>query len=206
MPWKLTENALASVCIKDAHSSKIARCPSPVARLRISTCFVPLREHPDHFRSGWCHVFCSSPRRPPGADTVHVLIEAGSAPQTLVQFSQQTQLQLLFRSEVVANRMTRAVNGSFEPTEALAKMLAGSGLVFDIVNEKTIVVDTSHPTTANTAAGPRAISLPLALRRHLRPTRPCMVGIRTAMPESTRPRLLSPDRGSRTATLKRSNM
>lgn len=78
------------------------------------------------------------------ADKMDLNIPAGMAPQALEQFIQQTQLQVLFRSEVVATHATRAVQGHLEPSAALERMLAGSGLVFDFINDKTVVIDVSH--------------------------------------------------------------
>src|SRR6185437_10854491 len=77
------------------------------------------------------------------------------APRALEQFSQQTHLQVLFRSEVVASHPTRAVQGRFAPAAALEKMLAGSGLVFNFINDRTVVVDVPHTHTAEAAGSPR---------------------------------------------------
>ena len=85
------------------------------------------------------------------ADRVEVNIAAGMAPRALEQLSQQTQLQILFSSDVVATHATRAVQGHFEPSEALERMLAGSGLVFDFVNNRTVVVDVPHTNSAKSA-------------------------------------------------------
>jgi hypothetical protein len=61
-------------------------------------------------------------------------------PTTLHEFSQQTGLQLLFDYRAVEGIDTRAVTGEANATRALAKMLGGTGLAFEFVNEKTVSV------------------------------------------------------------------
>ena len=90
------------------------------------------------------------------AQEIDLNIPAGSASPALQQFSQQTQLQVLFRPEVVVAHPTRAVQGHFEPSTALETLLAGSGLVFKFINPKTVVVDvpsahTPKPTESSLA-------------------------------------------------------
>jgi hypothetical protein len=67
-------------------------------------------------------------------------IAAGGAPTTLHEFSQQTGLQLLFDYRAV--RGCRYARGHCEAdaTRALTRMLSGTGLAFEFVNEKTISV------------------------------------------------------------------
>jgi iron complex outermembrane receptor protein len=72
-------------------------------------------------------------------------IDAGDATLTLNEFSRQSNLQLLFDYNVVRGRRTRAVSGDYEPTAALRQMLAGTGLVFDFVNDRTLAVTLTEP-------------------------------------------------------------
>ncbi|MBS0418583.1 MAG: TonB-dependent receptor [Proteobacteria bacterium] len=95
------------------------------------------------------------------ADEVDLSIAAGMAPRALEQFSQQTQLQVLFRSEVVAAHATRAVHGHFAPAAALETLLAGSGLVFKFINNKTVVVDVPHANTKQAAEPRPPVSAPV---------------------------------------------
>jgi iron complex outermembrane receptor protein len=87
-------------------------------------------------------------------------LDAGDATLTLNEFSRQAGLQLLFDFSVVRGRTTQAVNGIFEPREALRRMLANTGLVFDFVNERTLAVTplkvASAAGTAQAPAAPRA--------------------------------------------------
>lgn len=90
------------------------------------------------------------------ADTlgkVSVTIDAGNAPATLAELIRQTGLQILFEADAVRGHMTRAVSGQLDATEVLHLMLEGSGLMFEIINERTIAVRpaTPPPATAHEA-------------------------------------------------------
>jgi len=77
-------------------------------------------------------------------------IEAGDATLTLNEFSRQAGLQLLFDFSVVRGRTTHAVKGAYEPSDALRRMLASTGLTFDFVNAHTLAVT---PIKVASAAG-----------------------------------------------------
>lgn len=74
------------------------------------------------------------------ADQLRFEIAAGPAEKTLNEFISQTGLQLLFDFEAVSGLTTRSVSGQLEVKEALSQMLAGTGLVFEFVNDRTIAV------------------------------------------------------------------
>lgn len=67
-------------------------------------------------------------------------IAAGSAPVALREFIRQTGLQVLFEFDVIRHYSTQAVNGELDADEALALMLADSGLTYEFVNDRTITV------------------------------------------------------------------
>src|SRR5688572_9276953 len=67
-------------------------------------------------------------------------IAAGPAGQALKQFIAQTGLQLLFDYNAVNRLTTQPVNGHLEAAEALKRMLEGTGLTFEFVNERTVTV------------------------------------------------------------------
>lgn len=71
---------------------------------------------------------------------LRVKINAGNAAATLTEFIRQTGLQVLFEADAILGHNTRAVSGSLEAGEALRVMLEGSGLVFEIVNDRTYAV------------------------------------------------------------------
>jgi Secretin and TonB N terminus short domain len=77
------------------------------------------------------------------ADTlrkVSVAIDAGNAPATLAELIRQTGLQILFEADAVRGHTTRAVRGELDADEALHLMLEGSGLIFEVINARTIAV------------------------------------------------------------------
>lgn len=67
-------------------------------------------------------------------------IAAGTAPQALREFVRQTGMQVLFEFDAVRHHTTHAVRGRLDPSEAIALMLAGTGLAFEFVNDRTISV------------------------------------------------------------------
>ena len=80
----------------------------------------------------------SSRASKPEKQRLHVA--AGSAPVALAQFIRQTGLQVLFDFDAVCNFSTREVSGQLDAEEALSRMLEGSGLTFEFINERTVAV------------------------------------------------------------------
>jgi hypothetical protein len=95
------------------------------------------------------------------ARKLSVEIDAGNAPVTLGEFIRQTGLQVLFETDAIRNHTTRAVRGQFDAAEALHRMLEGSGLIFEFINERTIAVrpELTRP------AGKDGVPKPVDLRR-----------------------------------------
>lgn len=87
---------------------------------------------------------------------ISVTIDAGSAPATLAELVRQTGLQILFEADAIRGHKTRAVRGELDAAEALHRMLEGSGLIFEFINERTIAV---RPTSLPQATGHEAIVL-----------------------------------------------
>ena len=63
-------------------------------------------------------------------------VPAGGAERSLKTFSEQARVEVLFPTDLVAGVRTRSVSGELPPREALALMLAGTGLVA-VQDEKT---------------------------------------------------------------------
>ena len=72
-------------------------------------------------------------------------IPSGKAFDTLHQFSRQAMVQTLYDFDSVGNRVTHAVRGLMEPGDALARMLADTGLVFEFVNERAVAIRLANP-------------------------------------------------------------
>lgn len=67
-------------------------------------------------------------------------IAEGSAAKMLREFGRVAKLQTLFDYELVRNVRTHAVSGKLEADEALSRMLSGTGLTFQRVDERTIAI------------------------------------------------------------------
>jgi hypothetical protein len=67
-------------------------------------------------------------------------IEAQDAADGLTTFSEQARLQLLFDYDAVTGIRTQAVSGSLRVTDALSRLLNGTGLTFEVINERTISI------------------------------------------------------------------
>ena len=91
-------------------------------------------------------------------------IAAQDAAGALNAFSTQSRLQLLFDYDAVQGIRTRAVSGTLPVAAALGQMLNGTGLKFEVVNERTISIvrDAAFPADDASAAGAAAPATPAA--------------------------------------------
>ena len=67
-------------------------------------------------------------------------IDAQDAADGLTAFSEQSHLQLLFDYDAVTGIHTQAVSGNLRVTDALSRLLTGTGLTFEVINERTISI------------------------------------------------------------------
>jgi iron complex outermembrane recepter protein len=67
-------------------------------------------------------------------------IAAQDAAGALAEFSSQAGLQLLFDFDAVQGLRTQAVNGRMRVTDALGRLLTGTGLTYELINERTISI------------------------------------------------------------------
>jgi hypothetical protein len=67
-------------------------------------------------------------------------LPVGDAALRLNQWSEATGVQVLFDFNIARFYLTDAVRGTMSPQVALARMLKGTNLTFDWVNERTIAV------------------------------------------------------------------
>lgn len=73
-------------------------------------------------------------------EPVQVDIAAQDAAEALAEFSTQTGLQLLFDYDAVESLRTQAVTGRMRATDALGRLLTGTGLKYEVINARTISV------------------------------------------------------------------
>lgn len=89
-------------------------------------------------------------------------IPAGDLNIALRQFSLQSGMQLIYSTELADGKQSVGLSGSFTPTEALSRLLDGSGLVAESVNDRTIVLkqseDAAAPAPAAAPASERGAS------------------------------------------------
>src|SRR6187402_3497389 len=70
----------------------------------------------------------------------HFEIAAQDAETALTLFSDQSRLQVLFDFDAVQGIHTQAVTGQFRVADALGRLLSGTGLTFEVINERTISI------------------------------------------------------------------
>lgn len=84
---------------------------------------------------------CASAAEPQETnDSIELRIDAPTMMAALVQFSQQTGLQLLFPTEGATRIAAPRVQGHLTPRAALEQLLRDSGLTFEFVNARTVSV------------------------------------------------------------------
>lgn len=93
-----------------------------------------------------------------GAQAVEFKIEAGSAESALTMFGRQSGLQTLYQHEAVVGRNTHSVKGSYDPREALERLLQGTGLTYKFVNDHTITIYLRDSAGSSSVTPPAAAS------------------------------------------------
>ena len=76
----------------------------------------------------------------PASPPIEFHVDGGDATTTLTEFSRQAHLQLLFDYNVVKGHTTKPLDGTYQPAEALQRLLANTDLEFDFVNDRTLAV------------------------------------------------------------------
>ena len=77
---------------------------------------------------------------PPGADPVAFSIKKQPLSAALNEFARQSDREILFSSEVVKQKDAQAVDGRYGPEEALAILLAQTGLGYSVTDGETFLV------------------------------------------------------------------
>jgi hypothetical protein len=78
-----------------------------------------------------------------------IRITAPTMVAALIQFSQQTGLQLVFPTDGTGDMAAPKVEGTLTPRAALEQLLQDSGLTFTFVNARTISVSQAPSMTAS---------------------------------------------------------
>lgn len=95
-------------------------------------------------------------------------IEAGTLEAALNQLSRQSQVQIVFRPDMVAGKRSGTVSGQLTWRQALDRLLLGSGLEYRQVADKTIVIQKVQASPTPDAPPPEAaMPSPSAARAEL---------------------------------------
>jgi hypothetical protein len=94
-------------------------------------------------------------------------VAPGPAPHAILQWSEQAHLQVLFNSRLITEFDTVAVAGTFEPLDALRRMLKRTHLRAEYTTARTVAVFEAqpycHPEWGAAAPLPPCVQTPLAI-------------------------------------------
>lgn len=92
-------------------------------------------------------------------------IPAGPIAGALAEFAHQTGMQVVYVSEIASGRESKGARAGTSPAQALGQLLAGTGLGYTFVNNRTvrIYVLSKAPETSRTGGDDRVASPPAAL-------------------------------------------
>jgi len=99
---------------------------------------------------------CANTARADLTSVVHFNIAQQPLATAMIQYAQQSGVQVSSSSDLLDGRATAGLNGSYAASEALRRLLAGTDLVFDVVDSNTIAIRLSvksKPTSSTTAVG-----------------------------------------------------
>ncbi len=87
-------------------------------------------------------------------EMVTVNIPPQELSSALTALADQTQLQLLYASELASGRTTAGVTGTMTPQEATRQLLEGTGLQFTFTDAKTVTLQSAPPAGAAVGGAP----------------------------------------------------
>jgi len=93
-------------------------------------------------------------------------IEAGDLESVLSRFGTQSRIQLIYPPDLLEGKRSKGLNGQHSPAEALQRLLEGSGLDAERVNETTVVIKKSERPAAvpsDPAATQKSDAVPRAI-------------------------------------------
>ncbi|MBP1843493.1 hemoglobin/transferrin/lactoferrin receptor protein [Rhizobium petrolearium] len=102
---------------------------------------------------------------PPGMPSraMAVSIPAGSLETALLALGRQTDLRLVYRSEITAGKVTDGATGSLAPAAALAKLLSGTGVSYRFSSGNTVTLEAAGVDAAAPGGGDTTLA-PIVLR------------------------------------------
>ncbi len=94
---------------------------------------------------------------------VAISIPAGPLENALLALGRQTDLRLVYRSEITAGKTTAGVTGSLTPSAALARLLSGTG-ISSRMSGNTVMLEAGTSAAAATGGDPDTTLDPIILR------------------------------------------
>nr|WP_250813698.1 TonB-dependent receptor [Neorhizobium tomejilense] len=95
---------------------------------------------------------------------VAVSIPAGPLESALLALGRQTDLRLVYRSQITAGKTTGGVTGSLTPSAALSRLLSGTGVSFRSSGGNTVTLEAGTSSVAATGGDPDTTLKPIVLR------------------------------------------
>lgn len=83
------------------------------------------------------------------SDAVTITIPPQELSTALAALAEQTNLQVLYASELASGRMTKGLAGTFTPQEAVSQLLEGTGLQYTFTDTKTVTLQSAAPITTS---------------------------------------------------------
>lgn len=97
--------------------------------------------------------WCNAGAQVPSEASMEIRIHAPTILAALLQFSQQTGLQLVLPTDNVSvQRKAPIVEGTYTPRDALDALLRNSGFIYTFVNPRTVSVSPAPPTSESADA------------------------------------------------------
>jgi len=90
-----------------------------------------------------CLLLMSGPALGDGETEKNFRIPSQTLSQALKSFARQSNIQVLFSPDLVANRQSIDISGDFKPRDVLSQLLDGTGLVFRYTSADMVVISSS---------------------------------------------------------------
>ncbi|MGH8656486.1 MAG: TonB-dependent siderophore receptor [Gammaproteobacteria bacterium] len=72
-------------------------------------------------------------------------IPAGSLEDALMEFAAQTDLKLIFKTDLVRSARSAGLTGTLTPEQGVARLLEGSGIAYRFVDSNTVTIEPAAP-------------------------------------------------------------
>lgn len=91
-------------------------------------------------------------------------VPAGSLSVALTSFARQSGLQVTYNPAIAEGKQSAGVSGTLAPTDAVARLLAGSGLSYTFSNPTTVSIFNAQPAASSGVAGDSTLLQPIIVQ------------------------------------------